>query len=235
MAIKTLNSFATELVTELGYSLSNSPFITQTERYFNDACKHLLNYHDWIWRETTDATISTAANTATYPLSTNACILREVRIGGSYDKSLIKTTIEWLSQNDLDLEITGEPVYWYHYGYSTTTQKQTIGLYPIPDATYSIIPYITIIPTDLTSDSTVPIPESFYACLRDGARYYLEMDQGRQPQAAQWLKMFDASLKFLKQRDSVQATPDEPIIYTDVKGNRGGQRFFTGRYPYWGG
>lgn len=230
----TLNTLAMQLVTEMGHSISETALVTQFERYVNDACKHLINYAEWSWLESVDTTVPTVASTATYSLTTTACEIRELRIGGSYDISLIATEIENLSRADYDLELTGQPRYWYPFGYSTSTQKKAFGLWPVPGGVYSIIPYITIVASDLTSDSTIPIPENYYSCLKDGARFYMEDDQGRPQQAAQKLRMFEGSLKILRNRDYSRDGNKPMPPYTDVpSGPRGS--FLPGRYPRWGG
>jgi hypothetical protein len=233
MATVTLNTMAMQLVTEMGHSISENWLITQAERFINDAVRHLLNYAEWPFRETTDTTINTVAGTASYSLTTNACEIRGLRLGGSYDKSLRQVDLPWLSSQDFDLELQGEPQYWYPAGYNTSTQKVGFGLWPIPSAIYSIIPYITLMAVDLTSDSTIPLPESCYSALRDGARYYMEQHQGRTQDAAQALRMFDASLRILRHKYTVYEAEEMPREYTDVKGMRGRRRFpgFSGRYP----
>lgn len=231
MGLITLNSAAMQLVTEMGHSLSEYPLIAQFERYFNDSRRHILTFADWPFRDTTDTTISTVAGTATYSLTTNACEIREVRLGGSLDKSLIMTSIEELSRDGVDLELQGEPSYWYPNGYTASTQKIGIGLWPIPSAVYSVIPYITLMPIDLTSDSTIDLPESCYTCLREGARYYCELDQGRPQNADRALRMFDASLRALRYKYATLGGEESYGEYTDVKPRRGLPRFLPGRYP----
>lgn len=230
MSTITLNQYAMQLTQEFGRSIGNSAYVQQTERYLNDAIKHILNYWEWPFRETSE-TKNTVASTGTYTIASTAYEIRGMRIGGSYDVPLPVRSQEQLNIDTLDLELTGQPECYYLNDYTVSSQTQGFGLWPVPDAVYPLIIYERIRSADVASDSNIPLPEDFYACLKDGARHYMERDLRDLNAAQQALQVFEAGLKLLKNRYT-QTPKDDVSYYTDVR-DSGRRRFpgFTGRYP----
>lgn len=232
MANLTVNAFALLIAAEYGVDTANTNFITQIERYINDGMKHILNYCDWPWRFTSES-INTVSGTASYSLSTSACEVNAARIP-SLDRELEQTTIEQLSEADLNVEIAGEPRYFYNLGYDVANLKPTIGLYPVPDGTYEIRFYETLRAVDVASASSIPFPEDVRGCLREYVRYYMEKADKDYGAAALAKTDYIDSLRRLRHKYLVANAENLEGQYTDVPANakkRGRFPGFGGNYP----
>lgn len=232
MATVTLNALALQLAAEFGIDTGNSAAITQTERFLNQKWKEMLAFWDWPWRDTVDTTINTVAGTSTYGLSTTACEIRALRMGSTYDKWLEYCPVERLIRYGINLEEPGEPEVWFNAGYDSATQKVQFTTWPVADATYPLIPYITLRGIDLSSGSTVPIPEDFYDILKDGARAMQEKLDKDYAASSIARRDFREALAFKRDNYSMNNAESHVNQYNDVRTTRVPLARFGGNYPY---
>lgn len=227
---------ALHLAAEYGIDTGNSAYITQLERWLNQKWKEMLLFWDnWPWRDTVDTTINTVASTATYGLSTTACEIRALRMGSTYDKLIEYCPVERLIKYGANLEETGEPEAWFNAGYDSATQKVQFTLWPIPNAVFPIIPYITLRAVDLATGSTVPIPEDFYDIMKDGARAMIEKSDKDYAASSIARRDFREMLAMMRDKYSMKNAETHVNEYQDVKRTTtrsGLLARFGGNYPY---
>lgn len=149
-----------------------------------------LGYHDfvlrelWPFREVADSFV-TVAETQEYLLTTDfsdidASNISAVSIQGASARKLDYISFSRLRRDypDFDLEGSGLPQYYY-------IQAGKIGLWPKPDAVYTIAVDYYKVPTELSSDSDEPIMPIAY---REALTQYalsLEHDFNTDPDLAQ--------------------------------------------------
>jgi hypothetical protein len=232
LANVTVNAFALLIAAEAGVDTANTNFIAQIERFINDGMKHILNFCDWPWRNTSES-INTVSGTATIAPAITACEITAIRIP-ALDCELEQTTIEALAEADLNVEITGRPRYFYNLGYDVSTLKPTIGLYPVPDAIYALTVYETLRAVDVASATNIPFPEDVRGCLREIVRYYMEKADKDYTGAALAKADYVETLKRLRNKYLVANAENLEGQYTDVPANakkRGRFPGFSGNYP----
>lgn len=146
-------------------SRSDSATRTRVQDSINRGYKQFVNRELWPFREAT-GDISTVAGTQEYSLSSNFTDLDtnsilDVTLQGATNKKLSYWPLNHLraDQPDLDLATSGVPERYY-------LRAGNIGLWPQPDAVYTLRVDYYKVPTELSSDSDEPIiPEGYREAL----------------------------------------------------------------------
>lgn len=149
-----------------------------------------LGYHDfvlreqWPFREVT-GTLSTVAGTQEYDLSSNFSDLDEnnitsVSLQGNSSRKLTYWPFQQLRANQPDFDLIGSSVPERYY-----LKAGKIGLWPVPNAVYTVAIDYSLTPTELSGDSDTPvIPVSYREALGQYA-LSLEHDFNTDPDLAQ--------------------------------------------------
>lgn len=166
--------------------------ISKSDATTRNRIKNWINmgYHDfvlrelWPFRETT-GTLTTVASTQEYDISTNFSDLDEqnilsVAIQGSTNRKLIYWPFNQLRANQPDFDLIGAGVPERYY-----IKANQIGLWPAPNAVYTISIDYYKLPTELSADADTPIiPISYREALVQYA-LSLEHDFNTDPDLAQ--------------------------------------------------
>lgn len=227
MANQTVNAFALLIAAQHGVDTANTNFITEIERRINKGIKKILEV-DWPWRYTSES-INTVAGTANYSLATTAQEIVAVRIP-ALDVHLSQTTAEDLAESDYDMEQSGQPRWWYNLGYDVSNQKVTVGLFPVPDATYAITFYEWLRAIDIASATNIPFPEDMRGALHEIVDVYMLEGDKDYVGAAKVELRFNHTMKLLKRKYFDTSMPKKGA-YVDVP--TGSRRFpgFPANYP----
>lgn len=138
-----------------------------------------MGYHDfvlremWPFREVT-GTLSTVQGTQEYDLSTNFSDMDEqnitsVALQGASASKLVYWPYNQLRSPEPDFDSQGQSVPQRYY-----LKAGKIGLWPIPDAVYSVAIDYSLVPTELSADADTPvIPVSYREAL---VQYALSME-----------------------------------------------------------
>jgi hypothetical protein len=164
----TKNAVALEVMRELGEATSNTTLVTQYEIWVQEAYDEIISEMVWPFARQTES-IATVAATATVKMATNAFMPRTIRISPT-DEPVDYKSREELIHAGVNMDETGRPRFWYHDSYDITNAKFVLGLWPIPDAIYSLQTTESTQGTALVTGDTVPLPREFLRILKLGIK-----------------------------------------------------------------
>lgn len=153
-------------MTELGEDTSNSTLVTQFEGWVQRVYDEVGTVTRWRWLKTIE-TINTVASTEEYSLSVDVYAIRSMRIDPT-DEPITYRQRESLVNGGYDLDVTGKPVHWYFSGWDAATDKNTIKLWPIPDAVYNIEVEEDQNVTSLATGDNIPAPRDVISVIELG-------------------------------------------------------------------
>lgn len=160
--MSTLSDLKQEIADDLDKNLTDEPYGTMIAKAINSAIRHYQNTR-FYFNETRDETFSTVASQKLYTSTDSASIPKFIE----FDQIILMDgtePVELEQFTPLDWEVltasgngTGKPRFWAYF-------NRSIGLYPIPDAVYTVRMIGQIMkeaPTDDADSSNVWITEAF--------------------------------------------------------------------------
>lgn len=156
---KTIATIALEAARQLGEEYLDPDAQETFDQWVLEAIHEILSDASWPFA-TQDLEITTIASQAEYqlPLTTGTVttIYRSVNLVRELERTLKETLVD----RGKDMNITGEPEYWYPHGMSS--DQKVVGLYPIPpsdNVVYKV--HCVLDPSQLARTDTFPMPEDF--------------------------------------------------------------------------
>lgn len=216
----TVNQISIKLMTEMGWSMNDTFYIDIVEGWLNETYNHITWETKWTFKLGSPESVSlTVAAGAEYSLSTSVAEVTSGRLTATFEE-LEFVDVEVLIASDVDLTLAGKPQVFYLSGYDSTTGKNKIKVWPVPDATYAaqFINYTR--PEVLASNATIPLPEELIPVLKMGVRSYMLEDDGFVDRADVAFNKFGLMLEKRKQRYALIPADHQPLAVSDLPSKR---------------
>lgn len=170
----TVNQLAIRLATDYGESTDNTEYISTLETWINDALDEIAVKTDWKFFQAT-GTFNTVATQRLYNMPIGLRDIRVLRFT-EFDTPIDFVTKPQIAQLGIDFEQSGRPQKWYAEDYITVGSNliYRIGLWPVPDAIYSIENDYLFHPSDIASASNITVPDELYTVIK----YKIGAEQG---------------------------------------------------------
>lgn len=197
----TGTTFIDEIIKEIGEPITNTNFRLFVLNWLQegfDIVASELEGHPFL---NTVVDLNTVASTNGYNVVSGSLIPGNIVAirNKTTNKPLSYYDIQDIKTSNWDLESTGDPRVFYHYGYSLTYNSTLIYFYPIPNAVYALeVTYK--LNSYLFADSSVVlyIPRYITSMLRMYVRAMSYMREGEQAFYESQLKIFYAQLQSIK-------------------------------------
>jgi aryl carrier-like protein len=162
----TVATLVESVVTSLGEDYDDLDVQETFLAWALDSIRELLSQENWPFSQATVG-VTAADGSATYTVDESLGDIKHVYRSDD-DTPLTFTTLDELRQSGVDYDYEAKPDYWYIHGISSG--KIVIGLYPVPNDTYSLLVMGNGQGEALTSTSTLPVPASLYPLVKSGIR-----------------------------------------------------------------
>jgi len=173
----TVRELATKLAVDVaGTSRVDIKTIRKIEEHIRDVFKIVVIAAEWPFRKGVEPAFNTVASQAEYDLSSAALYPISVRI----DQRPIKFIPLTEAQEKIwQLDITqGTPVAWSVASYDEAISAYQIRLIPIPSGVLPVTVATQLMPVDLASNDTIPLPSDILAVVKQGAIQRIHADDG---------------------------------------------------------
>lgn len=171
--------------------------LSNLKNYINDGQQDFASRRDfWSWLYGTDTAISATAGTDIYSLSSTAHKIISLR-DTTNETYLQEVNLKQFRLAHPNVDTTndrGKPTQWYFLGVDSSNNLK-VGVYPVPDGSYTIIPDIYKRVTDLSADSDNSVIPAryhkalvYYACAR-----FFELKQD--PMATYYNQMYENEIE----------------------------------------
>lgn len=184
------------------YGKDKGEWVSRYKRLLNRGQRHIANAKLWPFMIDFANTTNTSSGTAEYTLTeTNIKKLLNLRIStdGS-EKRLSPVSYNGFTHSypHVDSTETGCPDVYYPTGRSSTYQLK-VTLFPVPDATYSLLYDFYKEPTDMSDDADVPVfPTAYHDMLVDYVLWKSYQHDRDMETAGIYKAQFDQNLNQMK-------------------------------------
>lgn len=214
MSIPTVNEIALSIMNEFGEDTSNSNLLTQVEEWIKNVYDEIGIQTNWKYLWLIEA-INTSITLRTYSFA--GIFEQEISAQFSVDNMpLVYKTRQELMNLGINILLAGKPKYWYTESYSPISETFTIGLYPVPDAVYSISFFGKISPQELISTTKLPMPKQFIFVLKDGVRFRYKMDDKDYSGATMFRQIYQENRNTLKQQNDIPVAQKQRMYVQDI-------------------
>lgn len=172
MTPSTIETFARNKLNGLADDLWSSTEIIQN--YLYDCCLEFS--HEVKCIENTYST-TTVSGTQEYSLPARYLDLVRVTYNGTKLQPISMREYDELVWPNTAASTTGTPIYYYYFG-------ETIGLYPVPDAAYTLKTWVVQAHDAVTAASVLEIPSQWHHMLVDGVVSKMAMKEIGDPRAS---------------------------------------------------
>ncbi len=159
----TLSDLALQVA--LNYGATDDSTLAKAKKWINRSLLYYSELGYWSWQRVYDQSLATVAGTATY--SVGATKIQKIYMSSPIQRDLILIEDRRFRELYPNSTFTGAPYFWRRAGQSkTVVDTQIIGLYPIPDAVYTLkydgIKEMTLLSADTDDVRTVTgMPSKF--------------------------------------------------------------------------
>ena len=198
MAI-TVTVFRAEIMLEMGESTADTDLTSLYLAWIQEGVDVIFNYADWgdFLYNTED--LVTVASTAEYSLQASAEMIESVR-NKTTNEALTFYSKPELESMGVNIEQTGTPTCFYDAGYDGSTEKYKIGLWPIPDAIYTLVVAQRRKSILLATSDNMPLPRAFFPALKNFIRRKAYLNDGDYASSDRAASDFINELQILKRK-----------------------------------
>jgi hypothetical protein len=188
----TVDSFANSMATEAGEDYTDAQVVNIYTQWVKEAYITIAAAARFFWLNGT-STITTKASQATYGLGVSVAEVKTIR-NVTTDIPVGYNTEESLARLNIDFEEEGAPRYWFYAGLNASTTEHNIQLVPVPDGEYTLNVRTLHRPSELSSQSIIPLPIEFLELMRFYVRAQYQHHDDKIQLSAQNLQLFQQGL-----------------------------------------
>lgn len=198
----TIRAIVNDVIHEVGKSRTDADTRALFDMFALEAAQEIIAMEKWPALFAT-TTVATVADTATITLDADVAEVTSLGIDGNYG-DLDYEPLSRIAELGHDLDETGEPIFWYRKGLSSG--QQVVGLWPIPDAEYTIRVVYAANSDSLTATSEFPFPAEFNTLLKHLVRIKFFGSVGAMEQTQFYQMLFESLLGNIRRRYLMQST-----------------------------
>jgi hypothetical protein len=178
-----------------------------------DVINELLSQENWPFSQATVG-VTTADGSGTYAVDESLGDIKSVYRSDD-DTPLTFITLDEMRAASWDYDYKSKPDYFYLHGISSG--KLVIGLYPVPDGTYSLLVMGNGQGSAILSSSTVPFPVSLYPLIKSGIRVLYKESIQDYNGADRELQRYNSLLVRARARFLTNKSTRREFAYSDIR------------------